>query len=191
VLLPLPVTDVPPRLRSPLRLPTSLTPSRSKWRAIKPPPIPLCLPAHELPPPPYKSHREHPRSAPPLLTPSFTSLLARASHLLAHRLPPPSPSSHHHSATFRARCARNRDPRASLFLLRPSSSNLGRWRSWRPSPDELGLAAMAAGPRWTRLVRSTALLTESTDFLIFLGNILEKPLEIQTLVTFQPQLQIL
>jgi hypothetical protein len=83
-LLPLPVTDALPCLLSPLRLPTSLTPSCPKWPAIKPPPIPLRRPVHELPPPPYKSHREHPRTAPPLLTPSLASLLARVSLSPAH-----------------------------------------------------------------------------------------------------------
>jgi hypothetical protein len=59
-------------------------------------------PAHELPPPPYKRHREHPRTAPPLLTRSSTSLLARASHSLAHRPPPPFPPSPGHLAAAHA-----------------------------------------------------------------------------------------
>jgi hypothetical protein len=101
-LLPLPLTDAPPHLLSPLWLPTSLASSRPKWLAIKPPPNPLCHSAHELPPLPYKSHREHPRTAPALLTPSFTSLLAQVSLSPAHRPPPPSPSSCRRSAAFRA-----------------------------------------------------------------------------------------
>jgi hypothetical protein len=63
---PLPVTDALPHLLSPLRLPASLTPSRPKRPAIKPPPIPLRRSVQELPHPPYKSHREHrPSSLPP------------------------------------------------------------------------------------------------------------------------------
>jgi hypothetical protein len=76
-LLPLPVTNASPHRLSPLRLPTTpLVPSRPKRLAINAATTGRHHPAHELPPPPYKSHREHPRTAPPLLTPSFTSLLA-------------------------------------------------------------------------------------------------------------------
>jgi hypothetical protein len=84
--VPLPVTAAPPRLLSPLRLPTSLTPSRPKRPAINAATMGRHRPAHELPPPPYKSHQEQPRTAPPLLTRSSASLLARASLSPAHRL---------------------------------------------------------------------------------------------------------
>jgi hypothetical protein len=55
-LLPHPVTDMPPRLLSPLWLPTSLVPSRPKRPAINAATTGCHHPAHELPPPPYKSH---------------------------------------------------------------------------------------------------------------------------------------
>jgi hypothetical protein len=48
---PLPVTDAPPRLLSPLRLPTSLAPSRPKRPAINAATTGRHRPAHELPPP--------------------------------------------------------------------------------------------------------------------------------------------
>jgi hypothetical protein len=90
--IPLPVTVAPPHLLSPLRLPTSFAPSRPKRPAINDATMGRRRPVHELPPPPYKSNWEHPQTAPPLLTRSSTSLLARASLSPAHRPPPPFPS---------------------------------------------------------------------------------------------------
>jgi hypothetical protein len=90
--VPVPVTATPPCLLSPLRLPTSLTPSRLKRLAINAATTGRHRSAYELPPSPYKSHREHPRIAPPLLTRSSASLLARVSLSPAHRPPPPFPS---------------------------------------------------------------------------------------------------
>jgi hypothetical protein len=67
---------LPYRAASPLRLPTPLVPSRLKRSAITAATTGRHHLVHELPPPPYKGHREHPRTAPPLLTPSFASLFA-------------------------------------------------------------------------------------------------------------------
>jgi hypothetical protein len=196
-LLPLPVTDVPPHLLSPLWLPTSLAPSRSKRPAIKPPPIPLRCPMHELPRALLKPPEAPPDStAPPhsLLrlslslsepltsTPTATTFTIIAPPL--RRLPSPgeprtgtpvlpSSSSAPHPATSTAGGARGQ---ATM------SSGLRQWLPVHGGPGRRGPQSRGPSPR----IFPSKINSRKSNFLIFLGKISENPLEIQTFITFQP-----
>jgi hypothetical protein len=187
-------TGRPSTAGSPFGCPTELLPL-----PVIDAPIPLHRPAHELPPPPCKSHREHPRRAPPLLTPSFAPLFARVSLSPAHRLPPPSPSSH--------RCLPSPSEPGTWIPMLPSSSSAphpatsttggaegqapmssGSWQ-WLPVHDGPG----RRGPQPHGLspqIFPSKINSRKSNFPIFLEKILENPLGIQTFITFQPQLQI-